>query len=264
MRALAEFLFDDERAMVRLDMSEYMEKHSVARLIGAPPGYVGYEEGGQLTEAVRRRPYAVVLLDEFEKAHPDVHNVLLQILDEGRLTDGKGRTVNFRNAVIVMTSNLAGALIRDAGEGGRDVSRLVNEALRSHFRPEFINRIDEVVIFRSLDADAIRKIVDIQIERLRRTLAERDLHLEVTEAAAALLAREGYDREFGARPLKRVIQRRVQDPLATRLLEGAFGAGDRIVVGVDNGGVLTIDRARLLEHAPGGAYNAGAPGGPRK
>ena len=240
VRALAEFLFDDEHAMVRLDMSEYMEKHSVARLIGAPPGYVGYEEGGQLTEAVRRRPYAVVLLDEFEKAHPDVHNVLLQILDEGRLTDGRGRVVNFRNAVIVMTSNLAGALIRDAGEGGRDVTRLVDDALRSQFRPEFINRIDEVVVFRSLSLESIRLIVDLQISRLRRTLADRDMHLEMTEPAAALLAREGYDTEYGARPLKRVIQRRLHDTLATRLLEGSLRPGDTVVVDVDDGGTLTI------------------------
>ena len=242
VRALAEFLFDDERAMVRLDMSEYMEKHAVSRLIGAPPGYVGYEEGGQLTEAIRRRPYSVILLDEIEKAHPDVHNILLQILDEGRLTDGKGRTVNFRNAVIVMTSNIASDAIREAVARGRDVKPSVEEALRRQFRPEFINRIDEVVVFKPLEMESIRRIVDLQAGRLRAMLSDRRLDLKVTEAAAALLAREGYDREFGARPLKRVIQRRVQDPLAQRLLEGAFTAGDTVVVDAGDGGDLVIRR----------------------
>jgi ATP-dependent Clp protease ATP-binding subunit ClpB len=230
VRALAAFLFDDERAMTRLDMSEYMEKHSVARLLGAPPGYVGYEEGGQLTEAVRRRPYSVVLLDEFEKAHPDVHNVLLQILDEGRLTDGKGRTVNFRNAVVVMTSNLASEAIREAVERGEDPKGYVDTALRRRFRPEFINRLDEVVVFRPLDKDAIRTIVDLQVDRLRALLAGRDLGLKVTAAAAECLARQGYDPDFGARPLKRTIQRLVQDPLAIRLLDGGFEPGDTVVV----------------------------------
>jgi len=259
VRALTEFLFDDERAMVRLDMSEYMEKHAVARLIGAPPGYVGYEEGGQLTEAVRRRPYAVVLLDEFEKAHPDVHNILLQILDEGRLTDGKGRTVNFRNAVIVMTSNLASTSIRDAAVSGGDVRRVAEQALRSHFRPEFINRIDEVVVLRPLDPGAIRRIVDLQIERLRRTLLERGLDLALTEGAAATLAREGYDAEFGARPLKRVIQRRVQDPLALGLLEGAFAPGSRVVVDVSDGGAITIRREGSGPRAEEGRTQEGEP-----
>jgi len=257
VRALAEFLFDDERAMIRLDMSEYMEKHSVARLIGAPPGYVGYEEGGQLTEAVRRRPYSVVLLDEFEKAHPDVHNILLQILDEGRLTDGKGRTVNFRNAVIVMTSNLAGSLIRDAAARGEEVKERIEEALRAHFRPEFINRIDEIVVFRPLQPEAIRKIVDLQIGKLQRVLAERGIGLEITETAAAFLAREGYDREYGARPLKRVIQRRVQDPLATKLLEGAFPEGGTIVVDQEADGSLVL-RAKAGAPQEAGAKPRGA------
>jgi ATP-dependent Clp protease ATP-binding subunit ClpB len=240
VRALAEFLFDDEKSMVRLDMSEYMEKHSVARLIGAPPGYVGYEEGGQLTEAIRRRPYAVVLLDEIEKAHPDVHNVLLQILDEGRLTDGKGRVVNFRNAVVIMTSNIAGALIREAASRGEEVKRGVDEALRAHFRPEFLNRIDEIVIFKPLEPQSIRRIVDLQADRLGHVLEEKGLGFRITDAAAATLARDGYDREFGARPLKRVIQRQVQDPLATKLLEGVFKAGDSVVVDVGKDGAITL------------------------
>ncbi|HKY31838.1 MAG TPA: ATP-dependent chaperone ClpB [Candidatus Polarisedimenticolia bacterium] len=232
-RALAEFLFDDERSLIRLDMSEYMEKHAVARLLGAPPGYVGYEEGGQLTEAVRRRPYAVILFDEFEKAHPDVHNVLLQILDEGRLTDGKGRVVNFRNTIVIMTSNLASQLIRDLEARGEEIAPKVDEALRAHFRPEFLNRIDEVVIFRSLGRESLDRIVEIQLERLRGLLAAREMGLEVTPAARELLAREGYDPDFGARPLKRVIQRRLQDPLALKMLEGDYAPGD--VVTVDAG-----------------------------
>ena len=215
-RALAEFLFDDEHAMVRIDMSEYMEKFAVSRLIGAPPGYVGYEEGGQLTEAVRRRPYAVVLLDEIEKAHPDVFNILLQVLDDGRLTDGQGRTVDFTNAVFIMTSNLA-------GEPG------------DYFRPEFINRIDDIVRFRSLDEKDLAVIVGIQLRRLRARLAERRLVLNVSEAAAAYLAREGYDPAFGARPLKRVIQRRLEDPLALAVLQGVYKEGDTITVDVTNG-----------------------------
>ncbi|HUX05316.1 MAG TPA: AAA family ATPase [Acidimicrobiales bacterium] len=219
-RALAEFLFDDDKAMVRIDMSEYMEKFSVSRLVGAPPGYVGYEEGGQLTETVRRRPYAVVLLDEIEKAHPDVFNILLQVLDDGRLTDGQGRTVNFTNVVLIMTSNLAG----DPQE---------------FFRPEFINRIDDIIRFRSLDEDDLAVIVGIQLGRLRRRLAERRMVLDVTEAAATLLAREGYDPAFGARPLKRVIQRRLEDPLALAVLEGGFNEGDTITVDVVDG-VLSL------------------------
>ena len=203
-RTLADFLFDDERAMVRIDMSEYMEKHSVSRLVGAPPGYVGYDEGGQLTEAVRRRPYSVVLLDEIEKAHPDVFNILLQVLDDGRLTDGQGRTVDFTNAVLVMTSNLPGEPI-------------------DHFRPEFVNRIDEIVRFRSLTEADLAPIIDIQLDHLRERLATRRIELHVTDAARAALAREGYDPAFGARPLKRVIQREVADRLATALLEGHIG-----------------------------------------
>ncbi|HQU27440.1 MAG TPA: AAA family ATPase, partial [Acidimicrobiales bacterium] len=215
-RALAEFLFDDEHAMVRIDMSEYMEKFAVSRLVGAPPGYVGYEEGGQLTEALRRRPYAVVLLDEIEKAHPDVFNLLLQVLDDGRLTDGQGRTVDFTNAVLIMTSNLAGDPL-------------------SFFRPEFVNRIDEIVRFRALERADLAVIVGIQLERLRRRLAERRLTLVVTDEARALLAAEGYDPDFGARPLRRVIQRRVEDPLALAVLEGVYAEGDTVTVGALEG-----------------------------
>jgi ATP-dependent Clp protease ATP-binding subunit ClpB len=228
-RALAEFLFDDERAMVRLDMSEYMEKHTVARLIGAPPGYVGYDEGGQLTEAVRRRPYAVVLFDEVEKAHPDVWNALLQVLDDGRLTDGHGRTVDFRNVVVIMTSNLGSHYFREVADPAK-VKALVLEELRAHLRPEFLNRIDEVIVFQSLGPAEIARIVDIQSEGLRKRLADKRIGLELTAAAKALLAREGFDPVFGARPLKRTIQRRVQDSLALRLLEGEFAAGDTVRV----------------------------------
>ncbi|HEX7023366.1 MAG TPA: ATP-dependent chaperone ClpB, partial [Gemmatimonadales bacterium] len=233
-RALAEFLFDDERAMIRLDMSEYMEKHSVARMIGAPPGYVGYEEGGQLTEAVRRRPYSVVLFDEIEKAHPDVFNVLLQILDEGRLTDSQGRTVDFRNSVLIMTSNLGSHLIVDAGpvaseEAWRAVEDRVRTELRNHFRPEFLNRVDDVVVFRPLSREDIDRIVDLQLGHLDRLLAARGLALELTPAARQLLADRGYDPVYGARPLKRVIQALLQNPVAMTLLEGGYGPGDRIV-----------------------------------
>jgi ATP-dependent Clp protease ATP-binding subunit ClpB len=237
-RALAEFLFDDQDAMVRIDMSEYMEKHAVARLIGAPPGYVGYDEGGQLTEAVRRRPYSVVLFDEIEKAHPDVFNVLLQILDEGRLTDSQGRTVDFRNVVVIMTSNLGSPQIleRATAEDWGDVERIVREELRRKFRPEFLNRIDDVVVFRPLDRAQIGRIVEIQLGRLRRLLAERDLALDITEAARERIADEGYDPVFGARPLKRAIQRLVQNPLALQVLEGRFREGDTVVVDADRGG----------------------------
>ena len=236
-RALAEFLFDDEKALVRLDMSEYMEKHTVARLIGAPPGYVGYDEGGQLTEAIRRRPYAVVLLDEIEKAHPDVFNVLLQVLDDGRLTDGKGRTVDFRNTVLIMTSNVASDLIQEmARRDGEDEEKLKDrlmEALRQTFRPEFLNRIDEIVTFHSLGREQIAQIVDIQLEDLQRRLAERKLTLELTDEAKAQLAERGYDPVFGARPLKRTIQRMIENPLAVQVLGGQFSEGDHIVVDVD-------------------------------
>jgi ATP-dependent Clp protease ATP-binding subunit ClpB len=225
-RALAEFMFDDERAMVRLDMSEYQERHTVARLVGAPPGYVGYEEGGQLTEAVRRRPYTVVLLDEIEKAHSEVFDVLLQLLDDGRLTDGQGRTVDFRNTVIIMTSNI----------------RSQNE-LRDRFRPEFLNRVDEVVVFDALTRDQLADIVELQLGRLRDRLAERRLSLEVTDAAKEALAEEGWDPAYGARPLKRAIQRLVENPLALELLEGRFAEGD--VVRVDAAdGELAFERVR--------------------
>jgi ATP-dependent Clp protease ATP-binding subunit ClpB len=234
-RALAEFLFDDERAMVRLDMSEYMEKHSVARMIGAPPGYVGYEEGGQLTEAVRRRPYSVILFDEIEKAHPDVFNVLLQILDDGRLTDSQGRLVDFRNAVIIMTSNIGGSLIVDAGPQATDadwdrVDRRVRDELRNYFRPEFLNRVDDIIVFRPLNRDDLAQIVDIQLGKLQQQLAARHLGLEVTSEARELLAQQGYDPVYGARPLKRVIQRELENVIALQVLEGDFHDGDTIRV----------------------------------
>jgi ATP-dependent Clp protease ATP-binding subunit ClpB len=241
-RALAEFLFDDERAMVRLDMSEYMEKHSVARMIGAPPGYVGYEEGGQLSEAVRRRPYSVVLFDEIEKAHSDVFNVLLQILEDGRLTDSQGRTVDFRNTVIIMTSNLGGQVILDLGPGQWDVAReRVMEALHAHFRPEFLNRVDDVIVFRPLSEDDLAGIVDLQLAREAALLAQRKIGLEVTPEAKRMLVHEGFDPAFGARPLKRVLQRRVLNPIALKLLEGVFGEGDVVRVGV-TGADLTFAR----------------------
>jgi ATP-dependent Clp protease ATP-binding subunit ClpB len=241
-RALAEQLFDDEASMVRIDMSEYMEKHSVARLIGAPPGYVGYEEGGQLTEAVRRRPWAVVLFDEIEKAHHDVFDVLLQILDDGRLTDGQGRTVDFRNAVIIMTSNVGSAEIQRLGSRpGVDVGAIRDAALdhlRAEFRPEFLNRVDEIVVFKPLGREEVGKIVGIQLGRLQKLLAERRIGIELTDGAREAIADAGYDPQFGARPLKRALQRMVQDPLATRLLQGEFKAGDRIVVGEGPDGVV--------------------------
>jgi len=235
-RALAEFLFDDEKAMIRLDMSEYMEKHTVARLIGAPPGYVGYDEGGQLTEAIRRRPYAVVLFDEIEKANPDVFNVLLQVLEDGRLTDGKGRTVDFRNTVLIMTSNVASDLIQEMARREDPDDRLKDklmEALRRTFRPEFLNRIDEIVTFRALGKEQIRQIVDIQLQDLQKRLLERKLILELTPAAKAALAERGYDPVFGARPLKRTIQRMIENPLAVEVLAGRFAEGDTVVVEPD-------------------------------
>jgi ATP-dependent Clp protease ATP-binding subunit ClpB len=248
-RALAEFLFDDERAMIRLDMSEYMEKHAVARMIGAPPGYVGYEEGGQLTEAVRRRPYAVVLLDEVEKAHPDVFNVLLQILDDGRLTDGKGRTVDFRNTVVIMTSNIASAVIAEFSEGERErMLNLVRRELKSHFRPEFLNRVDEVLVFHRLLPEHMRAIVAIQIGRLNDLLAERRIRVEGDEAAFEFLAREGYDPDFGARPLKRTIQRLVQDPLARMVLAGEVVEGDTVRLSV-RGDELVLTPVRAVAAA---------------
>ncbi|HXM28025.1 MAG TPA: ATP-dependent chaperone ClpB [Chthoniobacterales bacterium] len=233
-RALAEFLFDDENAMIRLDMSEYMEKHTVARLIGAPPGYVGYEEGGQLSEAVRRKPYCVVLFDEIEKAHPDVFNVLLQVLDDGRITDGQGRTVDFKNTVIIMTSNIGSQFIIDASERA-ERNRRVMEALRNHFRPEFLNRVDEIIIFDRLTDKELNKIVEIQLARVLRRLEQQHLELTLTEGAKRLLAEEGYDPVYGARPLKRVVQRRLLDPLSLALLEGKFMPGDRIRAEVEAG-----------------------------
>jgi ATP-dependent Clp protease ATP-binding subunit ClpB len=230
-RALAEFLFDDEKALVRLDMSEYMEKHAVSRMIGAPPGYVGYEEGGQLTEAVRRRPYAVVLFDEIEKAHPDVFNVLLQILDDGRLTDSQGRTVDFRNTVLIMTSNLGSTYILEHGTTNwEQVETKVLDLLRQTFKPEFLNRVDDVIIFRPLGQEEITRIVDFQIARVAKLMADRKLTLEVTPAAKALMATEGYDPVYGARPLKRAIQRLLQNPLAMAVLEGAYVEGDTVRV----------------------------------
>jgi ATP-dependent Clp protease ATP-binding subunit ClpB len=240
-RALAEFLFDDERAMVRIDMSEYMEKHAVSRLIGAPPGYVGYDEGGQLTEAIRRRPYAVVLFDEIEKAHPDVFNALLQVLDEGRLTDGKGRTVDFRNTVLIMTSNVASDLVQEMARRD-DTSHLKDrlmDALRRTFRPEFLNRIDEIVTFGSLGPEQIHAIVGIQLEDLRKRLAERKITVSLSDGARDLLAERGYDPVFGARPLKRTIQRMVENPLAVEVLAGRFLEGDSVVVDTD-GEALTF------------------------
>jgi ATP-dependent Clp protease ATP-binding subunit ClpB len=232
-RALAEFLFDDEQALVRIDMSEYQEKHTVSRLIGAPPGYVGYEEAGQLTEAVRRRPYSVVLFDEVEKAHAEVLNVLLQLLDDGRLTDAQGRTVDFRNTIVIMTSNLGSQWITEAGLSWDEIRERVRTAVQSHFRPELLNRIDEIVIFRPLALEQIKQIVDIQLRGLRGRLAERKIELELTPAAAELIARQGFDPVYGARPLKRAIQKEIVQPLAVRLLRGEFHDGDRIVVDLE-------------------------------
>ena len=230
-RALAQFLFDDDQAMVRIDMSEYMEPHSVSRLIGAPPGYVGYEEGGQLTEAVRRRPYSVILLDEIEKAHPDVFNVLLQILDDGRATDGQGRTVDFKNAVIIMTSNLGSNYIMTLGEDDEEEMRTrVMDALRSNFRPEFLNRIDEVIIFKALSQDQIGEIVEIQLDQVNNRLGDRQIRLEVTPAARRWLAERGFEPAFGARPLKRLIQREVLDELARLVLSGDLRDGETVVI----------------------------------
>jgi ATP-dependent Clp protease ATP-binding subunit ClpB len=246
-RALAEFLFNDEHALVRLDMSEYMEKHTVARLIGAPPGYIGYDEGGQLTEAIRRRPYAVVLFDEIEKAHPDVFNALLQVLDDGRLTDGKGRTVDFRNTVVIMTSNVGSDLIQESSRRGEDDERLKDklmDVLRHTFRPEFLNRVDETVIFKSLGKEELEKIVEIQLKDLRRRLAERKLQLEVAPEAKAMLAERGYDPVFGARPLKRTIQRMIENPLAVEVLAGRFAEGDTVVVEPDG------DTLKFRKEAP--------------
>ncbi|MCG8403782.1 MAG: AAA family ATPase, partial [Phycisphaerales bacterium] len=232
-RALAEFMFDDEHAMVRIDMSEYMEKHTVSRLVGAPPGYVGYEEGGQLSEAVRRRPYSVVLFDEIEKAHTDVFNVLLQILDDGRLTDGQGRTVDFKNTIIIMTSNLGIEYIHEYIDRPETMEERVMEVVQSSFRPEFINRIDETIIFLALGLTQIKEIVDIQIEHLRHRLEEKKIGLDLTNEAKDVVAEKGYDPVYGARPLKRTIQKMIQDPLATEMLKGTFKEGDHVIVDVD-------------------------------
>jgi ATP-dependent Clp protease ATP-binding subunit ClpB len=233
-RALAEFLFDDENAMIRIDMSEYMEKHTVARLIGAPPGYVGYEEGGQLSEAVRRKPYSVVLFDEIEKAHRDVFNVLLQVLDDGRITDGQGRTVDFKNTVIIMTSNIGSQFITE--EESREArSRLVMDALREHFPPEFLNRVDEIVIFDRLTEEDLKKIVEIQLRRLTKRLEQQKITLELSDPAKALLAREGYDPVYGARPLRRTIQKEILDPLSIDILEGKVREGQTVHVDAKNG-----------------------------
>ena len=230
-RALAEFLFDSEAAMIRIDMSEYMEKHTVSRLVGAPPGYVGFDEGGQLTEAVRRRPYSVILFDEIEKAHADVFNVLLQLLDDGRLTDGHGRTVDFRNTVVIMTSNIASQII--LGFKGQDYEKMKSEALevlRQSFRPEFLNRVDEVVVFHPLTRDELRQIVDVQLIRLRQRLEERKIELELTEKARDYLAERGYDPSYGARPLKRLIQRELETALGRKLLSGEIRDNSRVIV----------------------------------
>jgi ATP-dependent Clp protease ATP-binding subunit ClpB len=235
-RALAEFLFDDEQALIRLDMSEYQEKHTVSRMVGAPPGYVGYDEGGQLTEAVRRRPYAVVLFDEIEKAHPDVFNVLLQILEDGRLTDGQGRTVDFRNTVLIMTSNLGSDVIQQLADRDFDeVKHEVELVLHQHFRPEFINRVDEIIVFKQLTREQLTRIVDIQLQRLQQRLLERSIRLQLTDAAKQLLGERGWDPVYGARPLKRAIQRLVQDPLAIKILEGGFTEGDTVEVDARDG-----------------------------
>ena len=247
-RALAEFLFDDEAAMVRIDMSEYMEKHAVARLIGAPPGYVGYDEGGQLTEAVRRRPYAVVLFDEIEKAHPDVFNVLLQVLDDGRLTDSKGRTVDFKNTVLIMTSNVGAAQLSTAWASGEDgfeeaKSRVMDE-LRKHFKPEFLNRVDDIVVFRPLGDEQLTHIVDLRLKDLQAMLADRKITLELTDGARKAIFKAGYDRAYGARPLKRAIQRLVQDKLAVKILDGSVLHGDHVEVKANKNGLEFVVTGR--------------------
>jgi ATP-dependent Clp protease ATP-binding subunit ClpB len=241
-KALAEFIFDSEQAMVRVDMSEFMEKHSVARLIGAPPGYVGYEEGGYLTEAVRRRPYSVVLFDEIEKAHPEVFNVLLQILDDGRMTDGHGRTVDFKNTIIIMTSNVGSQWIQELGARNRDeMEQRVMDALRATFKPEFLNRIDETIIFHNLTPEQIGAIVEIQVERLARRLAERKITLQLTESAKRVLGRRGYDPVYGARPLKRAIQQAIENPLAVDILKGRFPEGSEVLADAE-GERITFSR----------------------
>ncbi|MCD6490024.1 MAG: ATP-dependent chaperone ClpB [Thermodesulfobacterium sp.] len=246
-KALAEFMFDTEDAMIRIDMTEYMEKHSVAKLIGAPPGYVGYEEGGQLTEAVRRKPYSVILFDEIEKAHPDVFNILLQVLDDGRLTDGKGRTVDFKNTIIIMTSNVGSSYFQDISLSRKEIEDKIFELMKATFRPEFLNRIDEIIVFNNLTRDDIIKIVDIQIKYLNKRLAEKGMFLELTDKAKELLATYGYDPVFGARPLKRTIQKYIENPLALKILEGAFDEGDRILVDVSEAGEFVFKKFEEAE-----------------
>jgi ATP-dependent Clp protease ATP-binding subunit ClpB len=257
-RALAEFLFDDEKAMIRVDMSEYMERHAVSRLIGAPPGYVGYDEGGQLTEPVRRRPYSVILFDEIEKAHPDVFNTLLQLLDDGRLTDGQGRTVDFKNTVVILTSNVGSAELsaveerRDLGEKEREElsQKVALEALKQQFRPEFLNRLDEIVVYQRLAREQLRRIVSVQLGYLAARLAQRELSLEISEGAQDYLAEVGWDPQFGARPLKRAIQRHLEDALARRVLAGEFLPGDTIVVNRESGGELSFTRRAAADSSP--------------
>jgi ATP-dependent Clp protease ATP-binding subunit ClpB len=251
-KALAQVLFDDEHAMIRIDMSEFMEKHTVSRLIGAPPGYVGYEEGGKLTEAVRRRPYSVILLDEIEKAHRDVFNILLQVLDDGRLTDNHGHTVDFTNTIIVMTSNVGSQMIQEIFEGGGTYDEMrtsVMESLQTRFLPEFLNRIDEIIVFRPLDRSQIRKIVDLQIDHLELLLAKRELTQVVTEGARQEIANRGYDPQFGARPLKRVIQQQLQNPLAAELLKGEYPEGSTVKIDFD-GEEFTFERAATESGKP--------------
>ncbi len=260
-RALAGFLFDDDKAMVRIDMSEYMEKHAVSRMIGAPPGYVGYEEGGQLTEHVRRKPYSVVLFDEIEKAHPDVFNALLQILDDGRLTDGQGRTVDFKNAVIIMTSNIGSSIIHESNAIGFSVNQKVNgqedvrkrllETLRQSFRPEFLNRVDDIIVFNSLSKEHLARIIDLLLRKVESLLSQRGVKMEVTQAAKDAVMAEGYDAQWGARPMRRAIQRLIQDPLALRLLAGEFLAGETVVVDRDPGnGKLTFAKQGAAQTEP--------------
>ena len=245
-KALASFLFDDENAMIRIDMSEFMEKHSVSRLVGAPPGYVGYEEGGVLTEAVRRRPYSVVLFDEVEKAHPDVFNILLQVLDDGRLTDSQGRVVDFKNTVIIMTSNLGSHKIQEmVGDSYEEIKAAVMDSVNQHFRPEFVNRIDEIVVFHPLGQEQMAGIADIQLSRLRKRLQERDMNIVLSDEAMTQLVAVGYDPVYGARPLKRAIQQEIENPLSVKLLSGEFVAGDTIKVDVDTQGNLTFDKLRI-------------------
>jgi ATP-dependent Clp protease ATP-binding subunit ClpB len=236
-KALAEFLFDDERALVRIDMSEFMEKHSAARLVGAPPGYVGYEEGGILTNKVRRKPYSVILFDEVEKAHADVFNLFLQLLDDGRLTDSQGNTISFANTIVLLTSNLGAEHIEptETEEEAKAMNAMIMQAVRGHFRPEFLNRLDDILVFRQLTMEVMKPIVEIQLGRLSKLLAEKLLKLEVSDEAKALLAEAGFNPLYGARPLQRVIQTRLQDPLAQKIIEGAFVDGDRVVVGVREG-----------------------------